>query len=134
MDRKSRRLRYAFVFTVWLVICRIFWDVGLITKQGSLNKHKFEDLVAFAPALRTTTDSNGSTSNQGYSKEAIQADHIVQGNYTLTAEQEQQLKDLIDFTLGDEIEREDVSPEEIQKMLSDAINDAQKHFTALFSL
>lgn len=132
MEKNSPALRYGFILCVWLVICRIFWDVGLLTDSGSLQKHKFDDLIAFAPTVRTAAAATTKYSdNSSVKKQDVQTDHFAKSNTTLTAEQEAHLKELIDFTLGDEIEREDLKPEQIQELLNDAISEAQEAFAKL---
>jgi hypothetical protein len=133
MDATSSRLRYGFILCVWLVICRIIWDVGLMTKQGTLKKYNLEELIAFAPTITTASATATTNDDRHHSekKRAIHEGHLVQSNTTLTAEQEAQLKNLIDFTLGDEIERESLAPGEIQELLNVAIAEAQESFAKL---
>jgi hypothetical protein len=106
-----------------------------MTKQGTLKKYNLEELIAFAPAIATASASATARTNDDRhdteKKRAIHTGHLEKSNTTLTAEQEAHLKDLIDFTLGDEIERESLTPGEIQELLNAAIAEAQESFAKL---
>lgn len=141
MESNVNRLTYVFLLCVWLVICRVLWDSGLL---GSGHHHKplnLEDWMNLAPSVMSLQSSAEALEraiiiSEGSKKKAVEETHLRSHKDSaetqqLTPEQEEQLKDLIDFTLGDEIEREDLNAEEIQGMLNLAIADAQQAFHKL---
>lgn len=102
-----------------------------MNKQGTLKNYHLEELFAFAPSMATATATTNDDRHDSEKKRAVHTGHLEKSNTTLTAEQEAHLKDLIDFTLGDEIERESLTPGEIQELLNAAISEAQEAFAKL---
>mmetsp|Transcript_24641 Transcript_24641/g.60486 ORF Transcript_24641/g.60486 Transcript_24641/m.60486 type:complete len:151 (-) Transcript_24641:3449-3901(-) len=143
MESSVTRLTYVFLLCVWLVICRVIWDSGLLTNKGTRNKPlNMEDWMNLAPSVMSSLPSATKLANElleeasiisaGTKKKAVtEISHSDIETKQLTKEQEEQLKDLIDFTLGDEIEREDLNAEEIQGLLNLAIADAQHAYGKL---
>ncbi|KAL3928757.1 MAG: hypothetical protein SGBAC_012509, partial [Bacillariaceae sp.] len=130
MEGNATRLTYAFLLCVWIVICRLLWDTGALTTNNNntiSNLNNLEDWLSLAPSIMSSASSLATAlvseleettiveGTGGAKKEAVkEISRSDMESKQLTPEQEEQLKDLIDFTLGDEIEREDINAEQIQ--------------------
>ncbi|CAJ1935997.1 unnamed protein product [Cylindrotheca closterium] len=143
MEGTVTRLTYIFLLCVWLVLCRLIWDSGLFFKGNNSNNSKplnWEDWMNLAPSVMSSLPSASALATEleevlitesTKQKAVKERSHSDMEAKQLTPEQEEQLKDLIDFTLGDEIEREDLNAEEVQGILNLAIADAQEAYGKL---
>ena len=140
MESTVTRLTYVFLLCVWLVLCRFIWDSGLLTKGSNAKPLNWEDWMNLAPSVMSSLPSASALASEledviiaeSTKKKAVEErSQSDMETKQLTPEQEVQLKDLIDFTLGDEIEREDLNAEEIHGILNLAIADAQEAYGKL---
>jgi hypothetical protein len=86
---------------------------------------KVEDLISDAPIFKTTAYID-TVSYAGQ----IDAE-IIKASSKLEPKHQKYIKELINFSLGDEIERENISAEEIHELLSEAISEAQQSYNRL---
>lgn len=141
MESNVTRLQYVLLLCVCFVICRILWDSGLLNNSNIKPLNTVEDWMNLAPSVMSLQSAASSVEliektiriTESKKKKAVEETALRSRNENtktqqLTPEQEEQLKDLIDFSLGDEIEREDLGAEEIQGMLNLAIADAQQAY------